>query len=84
MIHHDGSGVFAGLPNPLRGARYHSLAVADEGLPGDLVVNARSEEGEIMAFRHRQRPVVGLQFHPEAVLTEHGHDLLRRFLEGTG
>ncbi len=82
-IHHDGSGVFAGLPNPLHGARYHSLAVAAEGLPDDLVVNARSEEGEIMAFRHRHRPVVGLQFHPEAVLTEHGHDLLRRFLEGS-
>jgi anthranilate synthase/aminodeoxychorismate synthase-like glutamine amidotransferase len=83
-IHHDGSGVFAGLPNPLRGARYHSLAVASDGLPDDLVVNARSEEGEIMAFHHRHRPVVGLQFHPEAVLTEHGHDLLRRFLEGAG
>ena len=83
-IHHDGSGVFAGLPNPLRGARYHSLAVAAEGLPEELVVNARSEEGEIMAFRHRHRPVVGLQFHPEAVWTEHGHDLLRRFLDGRG
>jgi anthranilate synthase/aminodeoxychorismate synthase-like glutamine amidotransferase len=83
-IHHDGSGVFAGLPDPLRGARYHSLAVAPEGLPADLMVNATSEEGEIMAFRHRRRPVVGLQFHPEAVLTEHGHDLLRRFLDGRG
>ena len=84
QIRHDGSGVFADLPNPLRGARYHSLAVASEGLPADLVVNATSEEGEIMAFRHRRRPVVGLQFHPEAVLTEHGHDLLRRFLDGSG
>ena len=82
QIRHDGSGVFAGLPNPLRGARYHSLAVASEGLPGELVVNATSEEGEIMGFRHRDRPVVGLQFHPEAVLTEHGHDLLRHFLAG--
>jgi anthranilate synthase/aminodeoxychorismate synthase-like glutamine amidotransferase len=82
QIRHDGSGVFAGLPNPLVGARYHSLAVASEGLPADLVDNATSEEGEIMAFHHRHRPVVGLQFHPESVLTEHGHELLRRFLEG--
>jgi anthranilate synthase/aminodeoxychorismate synthase-like glutamine amidotransferase len=84
QIRHDGSGVFAGLPNPLQGARYHSLAVAAEGLPTDLVVNATSEEGEIMAFHHRYRPVVGLQFHPESVLTEHGHALLRRFLAGMG
>ena len=83
-IRHDGSGVFAGLPNPLRGTRYHSLVVAAESLPADLVVTATSEEGEIMALRHRSRPIVGLQFHPEAVLTEHGHDLLRRFLGGAG
>jgi anthranilate synthase/aminodeoxychorismate synthase-like glutamine amidotransferase len=81
-IHHDGTGVFRGLPQPLRATRYHSLVVTPEGLPGDLVVTARSEEGEIMGLRHRRHPVVGVQFHPEAVLTERGHDLLAAFLEG--
>ena len=81
-IHHDGEGVFRGLPQPLRATRYHSLVVRPEGLPAGLVVTARSEEGEIMGLRHRRHPVVGLQFHPEAVLTERGHDLLAAFLEG--
>ena len=81
-IHHDGEGVFRGLPRPLRATRYHSLVVTPEGLPGELVVTARSEEGEIMGLRHRSHPVVGVQFHPEAVLTERGHDLLAAFLEG--
>ncbi len=80
LVRHDGVGIFAGLPNPLRATRYHSLVVAADGLPADLLVAAESEEGEIMALRHRRWPVVGLQFHPEAVLTEHGYDLLRNFL----
>lgn len=79
-ISHDGSGLFAGLPDPLRGGRYHSLVVEPRDLPADLVVTARSEEGEIMALRHREHPIVGLQFHPESVLTAHGYDLLRGFL----
>jgi anthranilate synthase/aminodeoxychorismate synthase-like glutamine amidotransferase len=79
-IAHDGEGVFAGLPDPLVGGRYHSLVVEAADLPGELVVTARSEEGEIMALRHREHPIVGLQFHPESVLTAHGHDLLRAFL----
>jgi para-aminobenzoate synthetase component II len=79
-IAHDGRGLFAGLPDPLLATRYHSLAVADEGLPGELVVTARSEEGEIMGLRHRAHPVVGVQFHPESVLTARGHDLLAGFL----
>jgi anthranilate synthase/aminodeoxychorismate synthase-like glutamine amidotransferase len=79
-ILHDGDGLFAGLPNPLTATRYHSLVVEAQDLPDELVVTARSEEHEIMALRHRQHPVVGLQFHPESVLTEHGHDLLRGFL----
>jgi para-aminobenzoate synthetase component II len=83
-IHHDGGGVFAGLPNPLRAARYHSLVVEPDHLPEDLVVTARSEEGEIMALRHRRHRIVGVQFHPEAVLTECGHALLRNFLDGRG
>ena len=80
LVRHAGKGVFVGLPDPLRVTRYHSLIVADEDLPDSLQVTARSEEGEIMALAHRTQPVVGVQFHPEAVLTEHGHDLLRNFL----
>jgi anthranilate synthase/aminodeoxychorismate synthase-like glutamine amidotransferase len=80
MIGHNGGGIFAGLPNPLRATRYHSLVVAKEDLPEDLVITAESQEGEIMALAHRRHPIVGLQFHPEAVLTEHGYDLLRNFL----
>lgn len=79
-IAHDDAGVFAGLPNPLRATRYHSLVVDRRGLPPELVVTAWSEEGEIMALRHREHPIVGLQFHPESVLTAHGYDLLRGFL----
>ncbi len=82
QIAHDGEGVFAGLPDPLLGGRYHSLVVEAADLPDELVVTARSEEGEIMALRHREHPIVGLQFHPESVLTEHGHALLRAFLGG--
>jgi anthranilate synthase/aminodeoxychorismate synthase-like glutamine amidotransferase len=80
LVGHDGSGVFAGLPEPLRVTRYHSLIVLDEGLPEALRVTARSEDGEIMALSHRHWPLVGVQFHPEAVLTEHGHELLRNFV----
>lgn len=80
LIRHSGKGVFAGQPNPLRATRYHSLVVAKNDLPEDLVITAESEEGEIMALRHRRFPIVGLQFHPEAVLTEHGYELLRNFL----
>lgn len=76
---HDGSGLFRGLPNPLRTGRYHSLIV-EVGEGTDLVVTARSEEGEVMALRHRTHPTFGVQFHPESVLTEHGHGLLANFL----
>ncbi len=79
-IVHDGRGIFAGLPSPLRVTRYHSLIVEDEGLPEELEVTARSPEGEIMGLAHRHHPVHGVQFHPEAVLTEHGYDLLHNFL----
>ena len=81
-IAHDGAGIFAGLPDPLIATRYHSLVVADEGLPDDLLVTARSEEGEIMALRHRSHPVVGVQFHPESILTEHGLGMVEAFLAG--
>ncbi len=80
-VEHDGSGLFAGLPTPLRGVRYHSLVVDEGSLPGELAVTARAAgSGEVMALRHRERPLWGVQFHPEAVLTDRGHDLLRNFL----
>jgi anthranilate synthase/aminodeoxychorismate synthase-like glutamine amidotransferase len=79
-IHHDACGVFAGLPSPLLGCRYHSLAVDEASLPSCLSVTARTAEGEVMAVAHRQLPVVGLQFHPESILTEHGAALLSGFL----
>ena len=83
LVRHDGRDVFAGLPDPLRVTRYHSLVVAPEPWPAELEATAWSEEGEVMGLRHRRHPVFGVQFHPEAVLTEHGHDLLRNFLELT-
>jgi anthranilate synthase/aminodeoxychorismate synthase-like glutamine amidotransferase len=79
-VTHDGSGVFDGLPSPLTVTRYHSLIVLDEELPDCLKVTARSPEGEIMGLRHRQHPVEGVQFHPEAVLTESGYAMLENFL----
>jgi para-aminobenzoate synthetase component II len=82
-IRHNGGGIFTGLPNPLRATRYHSLVVAKEDLPEELVITAESDQGEIMALAHRRYPIVGLQFHPEAVLTEHGYDLLRNFLSNS-
>ncbi|MFI5006901.1 MAG: anthranilate synthase component II [Solirubrobacterales bacterium] len=80
-IHHTGEGIFAGLPSPFLGTRYHSLLVAREGLPECLEVVATTPEGEIMAMRHRSLPLWGVQFHPESVLTEHGYTLLGNFLE---
>jgi anthranilate synthase component II len=80
VIDHDGRGLFHGLPRPLDGGRYHSLA-ADE-VPSDLEVSARSEDGEVMAVRHRRLPVDGLQFHPESVLTPLGPSIVKRFLDG--
>ena len=75
-------GVFAGLPNPFPAGRYHSLVVARAGLPADLRVTATAPDGEIMAIEHVHHPVLGLQFHPESVLTEYGYVLLDRFLHG--
>lgn len=80
-VAHDGGGVFAGLPNPLQATRYHSLAVSAEDLSADLRITARAEDGEIMAIAHVTHPVVGVQFHPEAILTEGGHALVENFLQ---
>jgi anthranilate synthase/aminodeoxychorismate synthase-like glutamine amidotransferase len=82
-ISHDGAGVFAGLPNPITATRYHSLVVDRESIPDALVVTAESEDGLVMGLRHREQPVEGVQFHPESILTESGHALLRNFLGAT-
>ena len=79
-IHHEGKGVFAGLSNPLTATRYHSLVIERESLPSSLEITAWTDDGEIMGVRHRSHAVEGVQFHPESILTEAGHDLLRNFL----
>ncbi len=79
-IHHTGKGVFAGLNNPLQVTRYHSLVLDRNTLPADLEITAKTLEGEIMGIRHKRYPLEGVQFHPEAILTEGGMDLLRNFL----
>jgi anthranilate synthase component 2 len=83
-IEHDGRSVFAGLPSPFTATRYHSLAVRRETLPEALKVTAWTADGEIMGLAHRTRPIHGVQFHPESIATEHGHDLLANFLDLAG
>ena len=80
LIEHAGDGVFEGIDSPILVARYHSLAVIDEGLPECLKVLARTPDGEIMAMRHKDYPVVGLQFHPESVFTQHGKRIVENFV----
>ena len=80
-VTHDGRGVFAGLPSPFAVTRYHSLAIERESVPDELEVTATADDGEIMGVRHRHLAVEGVQFHPEAILTEHGMRLLSNFLE---
>jgi len=79
-IHHDEAGIFKGLPTPFTATRYHSLIV-EEPLPEALIRTAWTEEGELMGLRHKEHPTFGLQFHPESILTEHGHTMLKNFLE---
>lgn len=79
-VHHDGRGVFAGLPEPLRAMRYNSLTVVEATVPACLEVSARDAAGEVMGLRHRERPLEGVQFHPESVLSEHGLELLANFV----
>jgi para-aminobenzoate synthetase component II len=83
-VQHLGEGVLAGLPSPFAAARYHTLSVISSSMPADLVVTARTNTGEVMAVRHRSLPIEGVQFRPEAVLTQHGHLLLANWLTRCG
>jgi anthranilate synthase component 2 len=82
-VRHDEKGVFSGVPDPFVATRYHSLVVEKASLPDCLEATAHAEDGEIMGLRHRELPVEGVQFHPEALLTEHGHRMLQNFIEGS-
>jgi anthranilate synthase/aminodeoxychorismate synthase-like glutamine amidotransferase len=81
MICHEGDVMFAGVPNPFEATRYHSLIVEKETLPDSLTITAYTDEGEIMGMRHKERPVFGVQFHPESILTKYGPRILQNFLE---
>lgn len=81
MIYHDGTGIYEGLPNPFEAIRYHSLAILPDTVPEELEVTARTDTGVVMGVRHREHPIVGIQFHPESIRTEVGKDLLRNFLK---
>ncbi|MFL2804137.1 MAG: anthranilate synthase component II [Dehalococcoidia bacterium] len=80
LIHHDGKGVFLGIPTPFRAIRYHSLVIQNESLPDELEVSAWTDNGIIMGVRHKSLPVEGIQFHPESIITEYGKELLSNFL----
>lgn len=84
LVHHDGSGVLAGLPQPFVATRYHSLTILPETIPDELIVTGCTESGVVMAVRHRELPVYGVQFHPESVLTDGGHRLLANWLRIAG
>lgn len=81
-VSHDGTGLFEGLPSPFTATRYHSLIV--ENIPASLIVNATSEDGSVMAFRHESLPIHSVQFHPESIATEHGHAMLANFMRAAG
>ena len=83
-IHHDGKGLFTGLPDGFTGTRYHSLSVERSSLPAELEITAWTDDGEIMGLQHLTRPVYGVQFHPESIATEYGHELLGNFLDLAG
>ncbi len=84
LVHHDGRGVFAGLPNPITATRYHSLALDPATVPPELEVTATTDSGVIMAIRHRELPIESVQFHPESVLTEGGYQMLANWLVSCG
>jgi anthranilate synthase/aminodeoxychorismate synthase-like glutamine amidotransferase len=80
-VYHDGRGLYFGMPNPFQAGRYHSLVVPESGVPDDFSVVSYTSDGEVMGIRHKVHPIVGVQFHPESVLTPHGDRLLQNFLE---
>jgi para-aminobenzoate synthetase component 2 len=84
LVHHDGAGVLAGLPDPFVATRYHSLSIRPDSVPAELEVTGRTEGGVIMALRHRELPIHGVQFHPESVLTEGGHRMLATWMAIAG
>lgn len=84
VIFHDGKTIFEGIPSPFEATRYHSLVIERETLPEELIITAWTEDGEIMGVRHRRYTIEGVQFHPESILTRHGHDILRNFLKLKG
>ena len=79
-IHHDGKSVFKGLPSPFEATRYHSLSVEPETFPETLEVTAKTEDGVIMGLQHKTKPIHGVQFHPESIATNHGHEMLQNFI----
>ena len=81
-VHHDGTGLFEGLPSPFTATRYHSLIV--EEIPAELIVNAKADDGSVMGFRHATLPIHGVQFHPESIASEHGHAMLANFMKAAG
>ncbi|SET15026.1 anthranilate synthase component II [[Clostridium] polysaccharolyticum] len=82
LVAHNGTGIFTGIDTPLNVARYHSLSIVNETVPDCLTVTAKTDDGQIMAVRHKEYPVVGLQFHPESIYTEHGKRLIENFVNG--
>ena len=83
-ILHDDTGLYRGLPSPFTATRYHSLIVPEEGMPTELVINARTPDGQVMGVRHASLPIHGVQFHPESIATEHGHAMLANFMRAAG
>ena len=82
LIHHDGEGVFSGIPSPFEAIRYHSLVVYEEDLPNELEVTARTQSGIVMGIRHKEYDIQGIQFHPESIMTQYGKEILGNFLIG--
>ena len=83
-IHHDNTGLYEGLPSPFTATRYHSLIVPEEGMPAELIINARTPDRQVMGVRHATLPIHGVQFHPESIATEHGHAMLANFMRAAG
>lgn len=83
-ILHDDTGLYEGLPSPFTATRYHSLIVPEEGMPAELIINARTPDGQVMGVRHASLPIHGVQFHPESIATEHGHAMLANFMRAAG